>query len=77
MFFVFWVMFMLEGYKTIRVIAKKWELTPRQIQNLCATVRIPRVDKFGNAWVIPKDAEKTKDGRETTVQYKNWRNKKA
>lgn len=69
------VFFMLEGYKTIQEIAKEWELTPRQVQNLCATGKIPGVGKFGNAWAIPKDAEKPKDGRETTGQYTNWRNK--
>lgn len=66
---------MLEGYKTIQEIAKEWELTPRQIQNLCATGKILGVGKFGNAWAIPKDAEKPKDGRETTGKYKNWRKK--
>lgn len=67
---------MLEGYKTIQEISKEWELTPRQVQNLCATGKIPGVGKFGNTWAIPKDAEKPKDGRETTGQYKNWRKKK-
>ena len=43
---------MLEGYKTIQEIAKEWELTPRQIQNLCSTGKIPEVGKIGNAWVL-------------------------
>ena len=66
---------MLEGYKTIQEIAKEWELTPRQIRTFCATGKISGVGKFGNAWVIPKNAEKPKYGRETTGKYKNWRKK--
>lgn len=66
---------MLEGYKTIKEIAKEWKLTSRQIQNLCNKGKIPGAGKFGNVWAIPENAEKPKDGRETTGQYKNWRKK--
>ena len=66
---------MIEGYKTIQEIAKEWELTPMQIQNLCASGKISGVGKFGNVWAIPQNAEKPKDGRETTGKYKNWRKK--
>ena len=66
---------MLEGYKTIQEVAKEWEITPRQVQSLCASGKIAGASKFGNVWAIPEDAEKPKDGRVTTGQYKNWRKK--
>ena len=54
MFFCFIMWYsMIEGYKTIQEIAKEWELTPRQIQNLCASGKISGVGKFGNVWAIP------------------------
>jgi predicted site-specific integrase-resolvase len=48
---------------TTKEAAQKWGVTPRQVQLLCAKGRIPGVIRFGNAWVIPKDAQKPKDGR--------------
>lgn len=75
MFFLNGVIFMLDGFKTIQEVAKEWEITPRQVQSLCATGKIAGAGKFGNIWAIPKDVEKPKDGRKTTGQYKNWRKK--
>ena len=40
---------MLEGYKTIQEIEKEWELTPRKIQNLCATGKILGAGEVENA----------------------------
>lgn len=48
---------------TTKEVAEKWGITPRQIQLLCAQGRIPGAARFGNAWVIPSDAKKPKDGR--------------
>lgn len=48
---------------TAKEAAEKWNITPRQVQLLCAKGRIPGAVRFGNAWVIPADAEKPKDGR--------------
>lgn len=31
--------------------------------------------KFGRDWAVPMDTEKPEDGRVTTGEYKNWRNK--
>ena len=66
---------MINGYKTIQEIASEWNITPRQVQNLCASGRIPGADKLGRTWAIPADAIKPPDGRETTGEYKNWRKK--
>jgi hypothetical protein len=48
---------------TAKEAAEKWNITPRQVQLLCAKGRIPGAVRFGNAWVIPADAEKPKAGR--------------
>ena len=51
---------------TAKEAAKKWEITPRRVQVLCAQGKIPGAVRFGVSWAIPKDAVKPKDGR-----YKN------
>lgn len=48
---------------TAKETAVKWGVTPRQVQLLCARGRVPNAIRFGNAWVIPVDAQKPKDGR--------------
>jgi hypothetical protein len=48
---------------TVKEAAKKWSISSRQVQLLCAEGRIPGVVRFGRAWVIPSNAEKPKDGR--------------
>ncbi|EDP15102.1 hypothetical protein CLOBOL_04794 [Enterocloster bolteae ATCC BAA-613] len=65
----------IEGYTTIKNIAEQWGMTPRWIQTLCSNGKIPGAVKFGRDWAIPKDAMKPTDGRVTTGEYKNWRNK--
>lgn len=65
----------MEGYLTIKEVAEKWNITPRRVQVLCVEGKIPGASKFGHVWVIPDDAEKPPDGRITTGNYKNWRNK--
>ncbi len=67
----------MDGYLTIKEIAKKWNLSMRRVQIMCSEGRISGVQKFGNAWAIPEDAEKPADGRVKTGKYKNWRNKKT
>lgn len=66
---------MIEGYTTIKNIAEKCGITPRWIQTLCSNGKIPGAVKFGRNWAIPKDAVKSEDGRVTTGEYKNRRNK--
>ena len=50
-------------YISISEAAKKWGITPRRVQVLCAQGRIPGLTKFGRSWAIPKDAEKPEDKR--------------
>ena len=48
---------------TAKQAADKWNITPRQVQLLCASGRIPGAVRFGRAWVIPANAEKPEDRR--------------
>ncbi len=66
---------MMNDYLTIKETAEKWELTPRRVQKMCSDGRIEGAVKFGRDWAIPINAEKPKDGRMTTGEYKDWRKK--
>ena len=48
---------------TASQMAKKWNISQRRVQILCAEGRIEGVFKLGDAWAIPKDAEKPTDAR--------------
>lgn len=43
--------------------AQKWKISHRRVITLCQENRIPNVDRLGNMWIIPIDAEKPKDAR--------------
>lgn len=66
---------MIKGYLEVSEIAKKWNVTTRRVQIMCAEGQISGAVKFGRSWVIPEEAEKPADGRVTTGEYKNWRKK--
>ena len=53
---------------TTKEAAKKWNITPRQVQLLCAQGRILGAVRFGHVWVIPTDAEKPQDGRAKNLE---------
>jgi len=48
---------------SVKVASKKWSISERRIQKLCEENRIEGIEKFGRAWIIPKDAEKPVDKR--------------
>lgn len=48
---------------------KKWELSSRRVGVLCSEGRIPGVQKAGNTWLIPENANKPKDARVKTGKY--------
>ena len=52
-----------EEYIKIEEVAKKWEITPRRVQSLCAAGKIEGATRFGRDWMIPKNALKPIDGR--------------
>ena len=50
-------------YMTVQEAAKKWELSERRVQKLCAENRIDGVVHLSRVWLIPKDAKKPADAR--------------
>ncbi len=61
----------MEGYLTIKEVAKKWGITPRRVQKMCSDGIISDAFKFGNSWAIPADTEKPIDHRIKNGKYKN------
>ncbi len=53
-------------YMTVQEAAKKWKLSERRVQKLCAENRIDGVVHLSRVWLIPKDAEKPMDKRRKT-----------
>lgn len=47
----------------IQYTSEKWGVTPRWINYYCSAGRIPGAVKMGTVWLIPKSAQKPKDGR--------------
>lgn len=43
--------------------AEKWGISIKRVQILCKEGRIPRIERIGHAWLIPKDADKPADRR--------------
>ena len=68
---------MIGGYYTVNQIAEKWELSPRTVQVMCSSGKIPGAVKFGRSWAIPVDAERPSDGRFLSGKYKGWRKKEG
>lgn len=64
---------MINGYLEASEVAKKWNITTRRVQIMCAEGKILGAVKFGRSWAIPEGSEKPRDGRITTGEYKNWR----
>ena len=50
-------------YINIEEASKKWGVTPRRIQILCASGKIEGAMQIGRAWFIPKNTKKPPDGR--------------
>lgn len=50
-------------YMTANQAAKKWNISQRRVQILCAEGRIKGVFKLGETWAIPSDIEKPQDKR--------------
>ncbi len=50
-------------YITASQAAKKWGISQRRVQVLCAEGRIDGVFKLGEAWAIPAETDKPTDSR--------------
>ena len=57
------------GFLSTTQASKKWVISPRRIQVLCAEGRIPGVFRVGNTWAIPEEAQKPKDARIRSGRY--------
>lgn len=54
----------MNGYMTVQEAAKKWGVTPRQVQILCKEHRVAGATRMSRIWIIPENAEKpTSDKR--------------
>jgi hypothetical protein len=60
-------------YISVKAASEKWGISERWIQKLCEENRIEGIERFGRAWMIPKDANKPIDGR--TKNARNLKNK--
>jgi len=50
-------------YMKVSEAAKKWGITARRVRMLCEQGRIAGVERKGNLYMIPEDAERPVDGR--------------
>ena len=57
------------NYMTANQASKKWNISQRRVQILCAEGRIPGVFKLGEAWAIPADVTKPEDKRRKEANY--------
>lgn len=48
----------MNGFITVQEAAKKWGITPRQVQFLCKNGRIKGVTRMSRIWIIPENAQK-------------------
>lgn len=48
----------MNDFITVQETAKKWGVTPRQVQILCKEGRIAGATRMSRIWIIPKDAKK-------------------
>lgn len=58
----------MTGYITVQEAAKKWGITPRQVQILCKSNRIAGATRMSRIWIIPEDAKKPTNDRRK-VEY--------
>lgn len=48
----------MNGYTKATDLAKKWDVSERQIQSLCHRGKIEGAIKFGQSWAIPENTKK-------------------
>lgn len=48
----------MNGYLTVKEVARKWGVTERQIQIWCKDERIEGATKLVRIWLIPENAKK-------------------
>ena len=54
----------MNGYVTADEMAKRWDVSVRQVQLLCKNGKIDGASRFANAWAIPENTPKpTRTGK--------------
>jgi len=53
----------MASFITAAEAAKKWKISQRRVQVLCASNRIDGIFKLGEIWAIPAGTLKPKDAR--------------
>ena len=48
---------------TAQQAAEKWNMSLRNVQDICKKGRVPGAERWGNTWMIPADAKRLPDGR--------------
>jgi len=56
-------------YMSITEASKKWGISNRRIQTLCAQDRIPGAARIASVWAIPVNADKPADARIKSGKY--------
>lgn len=60
----------MNGFITVQEAAERWNITDRQVQILCKEGRIEGTVKLSRIWIIPEDAEKPTNSRQTPHKAK-------
>ncbi len=61
----------MNGYITVQETAKKWGVTPRQVQILCKENRIAGTARMSRIWIIPENAQKLTSGKRGQGRERN------
>lgn len=56
----------MNGYITVQEAAKKWSVTPRQVQILCKENKVVGAMRMSRIWIIPEDAQKPTNSKRTS-----------
>ena len=57
-------------WMTVQEAGKKWSVTTRRAQYLCANGVVEGAQKLGKIWVVPKGTPKPIDGRTKVAKSK-------
>lgn len=60
----------MNGFITVQEAAERWNITDRQVQILCKEGRIEGAVKLSRIWIIPENAEKPTNSRQTLYREK-------
>ncbi len=65
----------MNGYITVQEAAKKWGITPRQVQLLCKEHRVIGATRMSRIWIISENAKKPTRTTKNNIVYSRSENK--